>query len=181
MGSHDFKAGYDDVKTTSGRGWDSRVGTVAKDDYGLRFNNDVPIEILLYNAPNYPLTTVHSTALYFADMWSVGRRLTLNLGFRWARDDGYIPAQCRDAGTFFPANCTRSLQGATQRSLVPRLYATYDLTGDGKTALKGGWGRFADWRTGTTCSPWTRTSPLRGDIGGQTRMATATTTMERSI
>ena len=33
LGSHDFKAGYDDVKTTSGRGWDSRVGTVAKGDY----------------------------------------------------------------------------------------------------------------------------------------------------
>ena len=153
MGSHDFKAGYDDVKTTSGRGWDSRVGTVAKGDYGLRFNNNVPIEILLYNAPNYPLTTVHSTALYFADKWSVGRRLTLNLGFRWARDDGYIPAQCRDAGTFFPANCTDHIQGATQRSLVPRLYATYDLTGDGKTALKGGWGRFADWRNGNHVLP----------------------------
>jgi hypothetical protein len=153
MGGHEFKAGYDDVKTTSGRGWDSRVGTVAKGDYGLRYNNNVPIEILLYNAPNYPLTTVHSTSLYFADKWSVGRRLTLNLGFRWARDDGYIPAQCRDAGTFFPANCTDHIQGATQRSLVPRLYATYDLTGDGKTALKGGWGRFADWRNGNHVLP----------------------------
>jgi len=153
MGSHDFKAGYDDVKTTSGRGWDSRVGTVAKGDYGLRYNNNAPIEILVYNAPNYPRTTVHSTAVYFADKWSVGRRLTLNLGFRWARDDGYIPAQCRDAGTFFPANCTDHIQGATQRSLVPRLYATYDLTGDGKTALKGGWGRFADWRNGNHVLP----------------------------
>jgi len=153
MGSHDFKVGYDDVKTTSGRGWDSRVGTVAKGDYGLRYNNNAPIEILFYNAPNYPLTTVHSTAMYAADKWSVGRRLTLNLGFRWARDDGYIPAQCRDAGTFFPANCTDHIQGATQRSLVPRLYATYDLTGDGKTALKGGWGRFADWRNGNHVLP----------------------------
>ena len=153
MGSHDFKAGYDDVKTTSGRGWDSRVGTVAKGDYGLRFNNGRAIEILTYNAPNYPLTTVHSTAMYFADKWSVGRRLTLNLGFRWARDDGYIPEQCRDTGTFFPANCTDHIQGATQRSLVPRLYATYDLTGDGKTALKGGWGRFADWRNGNHVLP----------------------------
>jgi hypothetical protein len=153
MGSHDFKAGYDDVKTTSGRGWDSRVGTVAEGDYAIRFNNGTPIEILTYNAPNYPLTTVHSTAVYAADKWSVGRRLTLNLGFRWARDDGYIPAQCRDAGTFFPSNCTDHIQGATQRSLVPRLYATYDLTGDGKTALKGGWGRFADWRNGNHVLP----------------------------
>ena len=27
-------------------------------------------------------------------------------------------------------------------SLVPRLHAAYDLTGDGKTVVKGGWGRF---------------------------------------
>ena len=102
LGSHDFKAGYDDVKTTSGRGWDSRVGTVTKGDYALRFNNGVPIEILTYNAPNYPRTTVHCTAVYAADKWSVGRRLTLNLGLRWSRDDGYIPAQCREAGYLFP-------------------------------------------------------------------------------
>ena len=54
MGSHDFKAGYDDVKTTSGRGWDSRVGTVAKGDYGLRYNNNVPIEILTLQRAELP-------------------------------------------------------------------------------------------------------------------------------
>jgi hypothetical protein len=153
LGSHDFKAGYDDVKTTSGRGWDSRVGTDAVGDYALRFNNGNPLEILTYNAPNYPRTTVHTTAVYAADKWSLGRRLTLNLGLRWSRDDGYVPAQCREAGTFFPANCSDHIQGATQRSLSPRLYFTYDVTGSGKTALKGGWGRFADWRNGNHVLP----------------------------
>lgn len=153
LGNHDFKAGYDDVKTTSGRGWDSRVGTPTVGDYALRFNNGVPIEILTYNAPNFPRTTVHSTAVYAADKWSLGRRLTLNLGLRWSRDDGYIPAQCREAGTFFAANCSDHIQGATQRSLSPRLYFTHDVTGNGKTAIKGGWGRFSDWRNGNHVLP----------------------------
>ena len=153
LGNHDFKAGYDDVKTTSGRGWESRIGTPTAGDYALRFNNGVPIEILTYNAPNFPRTTVHSTAVYAADKWSLGRRLTLNLGLRWSRDDGYIPAQCREAGTFFAANCSDHIQGATQRSLSPRLYFTHDVTGNGKTAIKGGWGRFSDWRNGNHVLP----------------------------
>ena len=30
---------------------------------------------------------------------------------------------------------------------MPRLRAVYDLTGDGKTSLKGGWGRYVRTRT----------------------------------
>src|SRR3989454_2391230 len=42
-GSHDFKAGYDDVKTTSGRGWMSRPPEEGG-DYGLQFNNGAPFQ-----------------------------------------------------------------------------------------------------------------------------------------
>lgn len=153
LGSHDFKAGYDDVKTTSGRGWISRVGTPAKGDYALRFNNGAPLQLVTYNAPNFPKTTVHTTAVYAADKWSLSRQLTLNLGLRWSRDDGYVPAQCRETGQFFEGKCNDHIQGATQHSLSPRLYATYAATADGKTAIKGGWGRFSDWRNGNHVLP----------------------------
>lgn len=152
LGSHDFKAGYDDVKTTSGRGWISRPKSVGG-DYALRFNNGAPFRFVTFNAPNYPRTTVHTTAAYFADKWSVSRQLTLNLGIRWSRDDGYVPPQCREAGTFFAESCNPHIQGATQYAWSPRLYATYDVTGDGRTAIKGGWGRFADWRNGNHVLP----------------------------
>ena len=69
MGNHDFKAGYDDVKTTSGRGWIERVGTPTKGDYLLRFNAGAPLQLVVYNAPNFPKTTVHSTGAYVADQW----------------------------------------------------------------------------------------------------------------
>jgi hypothetical protein len=156
FGSHDFKAGYDDVKTTSGRGWISRAGTEVAVDYALRFNNGRALDMIIYNAPNFPRTTVHSSGVYAADQWSIGRQLTLNLGLRWARDDGYVPEQCREGSAFkdtagqslFPARCNDHVQGATQYSLSPRLYFAYDVMGNGRTAVKGGWGRFADWRNG---------------------------------
>jgi hypothetical protein len=151
-GSHDFKVGYDDVKTTSGRGWLSRPPSNGG-DYALQFNNSVPFQFVTYNAPNSPLTTVHSTAIYGADKWTAGRKLTMNLGVRWSRDDGYVPPQCRPDGTFFPGSCNDHIQGATQNAWSPRLYATYDDGGDGKTAIKGGWGRFADWRNGNHVLP----------------------------
>jgi hypothetical protein len=153
MGNHEFKAGFDDVKTTSGRGWDARPENVGG-DYALRFNNGRPIQFVAFNAPNFPWTTIHHSAMFFADKWSPARNLTLNLGIRWARDDGYIPAQCREGGTFFTPNCSDHIQAATQYSWSPRLYFTYDITGDGKTALKGGWGRFSDWRNGNHVLPF---------------------------
>jgi len=155
LGSHDFKGGYDDVKTTSGRGWLARPSNLGG-DYALRFNNGNALQLVVYNAPNFPKTTVHSTGAYVADKWGIGRNLVLNLGLRLARDDGYVPAQCREPGTFkdlsgqalFPAQCNDKIPSATQRSVSPRLYFSYDLTGNGRTAIKGGWGRFADWRNG---------------------------------
>ena len=36
-------------------------------DYALQFNNGVPYQFVTYNAPNYPRTTVHSTAIYGAE------------------------------------------------------------------------------------------------------------------
>ena len=62
---------------------DLTVGTSVGGDYALRFNAGAPLELVVYNAPNFPKTTVHSTGVYVADKWWVGRRLTLNLGVRW--------------------------------------------------------------------------------------------------
>ena len=64
------------MKTTSGRGWLSRPPSNGG-DYALQFNNSVPFQFVTYNAPNSPLTTVHSTAIYGADKWTAGRKLTM--------------------------------------------------------------------------------------------------------
>ena len=85
------------------------------------------------------------------DSWTLARRLTLNLGLRYARDDGFLPEQCRDTAApplevVFPAQCYPRIQFNIWNPITPRLHAAYDVTGDGKTVLKGGWGLYAHLR-----------------------------------
>jgi hypothetical protein len=85
------------------------------------------------------------------DSWTLARRLTLNLGMRFDSQQAFFPEQCRDASTppsdvVFPAECFSRVELNTWNSLVPRLHAAYDVTGDGKTVIKGGWGRYTHLR-----------------------------------
>jgi hypothetical protein len=85
--------------------------------------------------------------VYVKDSWTVGRRLTLNLGLRYSHESVFVPEQCREAATFpsdvmFTAGCFDAVQLPIQNLVVPRLHAAYDLSGDGKTVVKGGWGRY---------------------------------------
>jgi hypothetical protein len=81
---------------------------------------------------------------FITDQWSIGR-LTMNLGVRWDHYDAFTPDQRQLAYTF-PSGL--SIAAATfpethytkWNGVVPRLGATYDLMGNGKTVLKGNWG-----------------------------------------
>jgi hypothetical protein len=143
FGNHEFNAGFDYISNSTSRPWRPR----AVGDYRLVYNNNVPFQIVTLNAPTYPVTSTIHTGIYVKDNWAIQRRLTLNLGFRYANDNGFVPAQCRAAGQFAAAACTDRIQDTIWNSWSPRLYAAYDVTGDAKTVIKGGWGRFAHSRT----------------------------------
>jgi hypothetical protein len=74
------------------------------------------------------------------------RRLTLNLGLRVEHDAAHAPAQCREAARFAAAQCFEEFHLVTFNSLAPRAHAAFDVMGDGKTVLKGGYGRFNQLR-----------------------------------
>ncbi len=138
-GNHEFKTGFDYVLPTINR---NRVSRGEALDYQIVFNNGAPFEISTNNFPVNPFTKGRYLGIYGEDQWTIARRLTLVLGLRYAHDNGFVPAQCREAAAFVAAECFPKVQFNIWNTVAPRLQAAYDLTGRGKFVIKGGWARF---------------------------------------
>jgi hypothetical protein len=65
---------------------------------------------------------------------------------RFDRYNMFIPEQTRVAGQFAAAGSFDRIQFPIWNKFVPRVHVAYDLTGDARTVLKGGWGRFNEIR-----------------------------------
>ena len=79
------------------------------------------------------------------DTWAVGR-LTINGGVRWDRYKGWLPEQIQLGQTVGPvavqAKTFAQTDLYTWNVVAPRIGVVYDLTGDGKTVLKGNYGLY---------------------------------------
>jgi hypothetical protein len=145
-GNHELKTGYD-----YGFGSTEVWGLTPKDfNYHLRYESGVPHSVAFFNAPITPHRDLDIFGAYVRDNWTMGR-VTLNLGLRYGREGVSIPEGCREAASapadgIFPARCFNKVQLPTWNYIVPRVSAAYDLSGDGKTVVKGGFGRFGYMR-----------------------------------
>jgi hypothetical protein len=116
---------------------------------GMRavYRNGIPDSVNTYNVPI--ITSASSQVpvafapwyseqgLYVQDKWTPTHKLTLNLGLRFETNYGWMPAACQPQTIFVAAQCFPEIKGAPDfKGLVPRMSAVYDLSGDGKTALK---------------------------------------------
>ncbi len=89
-------------------------------------------------------------ALYIQDQWTVGNKLTLNLGIR--TEDEKVP-------TFRPDYQETAFHFTFADKLAPRLGAAYDVYGDGRMKVFGSWGLYYDW---------TKYQLPRGSFGAET-------------
>jgi hypothetical protein len=145
-GSHAAKFG---VRLRQGQQWFTQEPNGAR-AYFLR--NGAPASITLYANPiRYEQFTRADMGLFAQDQWTV-RRLTITGGLRYEYYDAGAEAQDLAAGLFVGA---RSFPGTTHapqwKEFSPRIAASYDLFGNGRTAVKASLGKFvAGYTSGTT-------------------------------
>jgi hypothetical protein len=106
---------------------------------GMRavYRNGVPDSVNTYTTPTFSSMKNREVAVYVQDKWRVTRKLTMNLGLRLDTNYGWVNATCRPQTPFMNAECYAARKGVPDWSAVnPRFSAIYDVTGDGRTAIK---------------------------------------------
>ncbi|HXI30753.1 MAG TPA: TonB-dependent receptor, partial [Vicinamibacterales bacterium] len=103
------------------------------------FVNGAASQVFVYQAPSFSQSGVLTDGLYANDTWQASRRLTLNLGIRWDRQQAFLPAQDGPGGQTF-AEVGNVI--TWKNNWGPRLGVSYDVTGDAKTLVKASYGQF---------------------------------------
>jgi outer membrane receptor protein involved in Fe transport len=143
-GSHDFKVGADHFTSTrTGGNSQSATGYVFDADYlttasgapaldasGRLTPVFVPGETQLENwlATRGAKIDIRTLSLYAQDRWLINPKLTLNLGVRYEK---------------VRSEATGGIVGVDTDTFVPRLAASYDVTGDGKTVLQASYAHYS--------------------------------------
>jgi len=135
-GEHSIKIGTQ-VRT----GWSQELFTMRGDMLQIT-NNGVPNSVRLVNTPSGHRENGVNTGIYAQDSWHIGR-WTFNPGVRYERFVMSIPAQSAPAGTWVGPRDFPAQDGIVNWNTVsPRLGFAWDMTGDARTALKGGVSRY---------------------------------------
>jgi hypothetical protein len=80
--------------------------------------------------------------LFVQDAWTVGRKLTLNLGLRFDHNAGILPEQSNPQRTFVGAQSLSESTPLKQNLFVWRSGVSYDPAGNGQTAIKASYSRY---------------------------------------
>jgi hypothetical protein len=102
----------------------------------------IPYEVLAYNFPTSLKGEQNAIGGYAKDNWRATKRLTVNFGVRFDYYNVFNPAETAPAGPFSLGASTPYLSVGTWSRFVPRVGAAYDVTGSGKTVIKGTYGMY---------------------------------------
>ena len=143
-GSHDLKAGFEHYTSTrTGGNSQSATGYVFQSDYAVTAAGAPALDAQGRIIPRFvPGTSrlqrwistpgaelnIYTVSGYVQDRWSVNRLLTVDIGTRYE---------------FVKSETSDGIVGASASALVPRLAATFDVQGDGKTTLQTTYAHYA--------------------------------------
>ena len=138
-GSHSIKAGFQSL--WGELGLYNRSAT----DYSVTLSNGSPVSATFVATPYNSIVRVRRIVGLFAQEQWTRKRLTTNLGLRFDYVNSYIPVQNQPAGRFAPARSFPELGDLPNwKDLNPRFGVTYDLFGNGRTAVRWNLSRYME-------------------------------------
>ena len=152
-GSHALKAGFNLQRYNLGRPGKYTDPNQINQARSYTFRNRVPVSVTIWAVPFEILEHTTNLGVFVQDQWTV-KKLTLNLGLRYDSLNGGVPEQHLPAGPFVPARDLPALKNVPDwKNLNPRLGASYDLFGNGWTALKVSLGRYVPYTVAASSNP----------------------------
>ncbi len=148
IGTHNLKVGGEFFRET-----------LTASRYAGSYNNTlmilrsgVPSEVMTFE-PAASENGLYVFGSYLQDNWKVNNRLTLNLGLRYDYYQNFLPEQTHAAFSYTTAPISfADVKNLNSWNLpAPRIGVTYALTSDGKTVLKGNYGKYW-WNPGAQLS-----------------------------
>ena len=137
-GSHAFKAG---IQVQEGA---MDLDNIVNADVTYTFLRGVPSSLTQFATPyEAEQRMMPDLGLFVQDQWAI-RRVTLNYGLRFDYFRAYVPAQHVPATRFVTIDRDFALLSDVPnwKDLNPRVGASYDLLGNGRTAVKASLGRY---------------------------------------
>jgi hypothetical protein len=156
QGSVSYVTGSHNVKVGIQNSWGRDGNTLRQNaDLVQVYQNGAPFQVILEGTAN-PRTywTEHlnsNLGIYAQDQWTL-KRLTINYALRWEYVNEQVDGQPAQSGRFANIPAFSDIKMPIWTSWSPRASAVYDLTGDGKTAVRFGFNRFQSAATTTFAS-----------------------------
>ncbi|MGE0812496.1 MAG: TonB-dependent receptor [Vicinamibacterales bacterium] len=121
-----------------------------------------PDSVQVFEYPNNTNAGVLFNSWYANDSITVSRRLTVNIGVRYDRYSSWLPEQGNPGtGPFASERLYPERHDfPTYTGWSPRVSAVYDVTGEGRIALKASYGRYSASGSGVTAA----TGPVAANV-----------------
>jgi hypothetical protein len=123
-----------------------------------------PDSVLVYDYPNTTASGEWYHSAYVNDRITLTKQFTLNLGVRYDRYSSFLPDQGNPGTGPFATRNIFEYKGEANypiySTLVPRVSAIYDITGEGRFAVRASYGRYVGGSSGASANP----GPGAGDV-----------------
>jgi hypothetical protein len=137
-GRHELKAGFQYYISVYGVYYmDLESG-----NYARLLDNGAAYQIRTEDRPVTADAKLNNPNLFIADTWRIGQRLTANLGVRVEHHDLYSRGGVKEASEFGTPATYGEMDILTWNGIAPRAGAAWDVLGNGRTVIKGQWGRY---------------------------------------